>query len=590
MSEFVRPALDWHALAPELTLLGVGALLTLIDILFAERARAITSALAGLGFLAVLVPIITLASAGVASEPRIMFDGGYVVDGFALLLKAIFVIAGYLVVLLSTNYFSEGDYWENEYYGLLAASMLGMLVMSSANDLITIFIALELLSIPAYLMATWRKRDLKSNEAGLKYYLVGVVASAILLYGMSLLFGVSGSTMLWELAGSSDLASGVDSPAMVTLGVIFVLAGLAFKVSAFPFHTWAPDTYEGAPTPVTAFLSVASKAAGFVALLILVFEAFWERSDVYQPVFWILAAASMTAGNFMALRQTNIVRLMAYSGVAQSGFLLAPLAVAGESVSVADDAVQAIVVYLAIYAAMNLGVFAVIIAVARRTRTGAVESYNGLFRTAPVMAVVMTIFLASLAGVPPAGGWYAKFSIFRALVAPSTVWGYVLAAVAAVNAVIAVGYYGKIVARMWFEKPWVPSDDEEEVSLDASRISAAGSGGETLMAGSGEETLMAGSGDLLASSAAETAVKAETATATSFEAASSGAASSDAAMSGAASSGAAMSGASAASGLPFALVLAIGLCLVATLLFGIVPGTLTHFTDVTLLAPIPTGG
>ena len=500
------------------------------------------------------------------------------------------MIAGYLVVLLSTNYFSEGDYWENEYYGLLAASMLGMLVMSSANDLITIFIALELLSIPAYLMATWRKRDLKSNEAGLKYYLVGVVASAILLYGMSLLFGVSGSTMLWDLAGSSDLASGVDSPAMVTLGVIFVLAGLAFKVSAFPFHTWAPDTYEGAPTPVTAFLSVASKAAGFVALLILVFEAFWERSDVYQPVFWILAAASMTAGNFMALRQTNIVRLMAYSGVAQSGFLLAPLAVAGESVSVADDAVQAIVVYLAIYAAMNLGVFAVIIAVARRTRTGAVESYNGLFRTAPVMAVVMTIFLASLAGVPPAGGWYAKFSIFRALVAPSTVWGYVLAAVAAVNAVIAVGYYGKIVARMWFEKPWVPSDGEEEVSLDASGISSAGSGGETLMAGSGNETLMANSGDLPASSAAETAVKAETATATSFEAASSGAASSGAAMSGTASSGAAMSGASAASGLPFALVLAIGLCLVATLLFGIVPGTLTHFTDVTLLAPIPTGG
>ena len=581
MSEFVRPALDWHALAPELTLLGVGAFLTLIDIFFAERARAVTSALAGLGFLAVLVPIITLASAGVASEPRVMFDGGYVVDGFALLLKAIFVITGYVVVLLSTNYFAEGDYWENEYYGLLAASMLGMLVMSSANDLITIFIALELLSIPAYLMAAWRKRDLKSNEAGLKYYLVGVVASAILLYGMSLLFGVSGSTMLWDLANSSDLASGVDSPAMVTLGVIFVLAGLAFKVSAFPFHTWAPDTYEGAPTPVTAFLSVASKAAGFVALVILVFVGFWDRSDVYQPVFWILAAASMTAGNFMALRQTNIVRLMAYSGVAQSGFLLAPLAVAGESASVADDALQAIVVYLAIYAAMNLGVFAVIIAVARRTRTGAVESYNGLFRTAPVMAVVMTVFLASLAGVPPAGGWYAKFSIFRALVAPSTVWGYVLAAVAAVNAVIAVGYYGKIVARMWFEKPWVPGDDADEVASEEIQLDALG----TSAAGSGEESLMAGSEGLPASYAAETAAKAETVTATSPEGASPVAASPVAA-----SPAVAMSGASVTAGLPFALVLAIGLCLVATLLFGIVPGTLTHFTDVTLLAPIPPGG
>lgn len=540
--EFVRPDLDWHALAPELTLLGVGALLTLMDIFLAERGRAISSALAGLGFLSVLIPIITLATAGVASEPRVMFGGGYVVDGYSLVLKALFVMAGYVVVLLSTNYFAKGDYWESEFYGLLAASVLGMLVMASARDLITIFIALELLSIPGYLMAAWRKRDLKSNEAGLKYYLVGVVATAILLYGMSLLFGVSGSTLLSDIAASDGLGEFSDSPAMVSLGVVFILAGLAFKVSAFPFHTWAPDAYEGAPTPVTAFLSVASKAAGFVALLNLVFVGFWGRSDVYEPVFWFLAAASMTAGNFMALRQRNIVRLMAYSGVAQAGFLLAPLAVAGADMEVADEALSAIVVYLAIYGAMNLGVFAVIIAVARFTGTGAVESYNGLFRTGPALAVLMTVFLASLAGVPPAAGWYAKFSIFKALVSDGATSGYVLAAVAAVNAVVAVGYYGKIVARMWFEQPGL-----------------AGATGAAVAAGAPD-----------APGQPETA------------AAPAGASQPDAGQPDVNQPGAGQPGQQRLALLPAALVLALGITLAATLLFGIVPGTLTHFTDVSL--------
>ncbi len=543
-TEFVRPDLDWHALAPELTLLGVGAFLTLMDIFLAERGRAISSALAGLGFLAVLIPIITLATAGVASEPRVMFGGGYVVDGYSLVLKALFVIAGYVVVLLSTNYFAKGDYWESEFYGLLAASVLGMLVMASARDLITIFIALELLSIPGYLMAAWRKRDLKSNEAGLKYYLVGVVATAILLYGMSLLFGVSGSTLLSDIGASDGLGGGVhgdglgaslgelsDSPAMVSLGVVFILAGLAFKVSAFPFHTWAPDAYEGAPTPVTAFLSVASKAAGFVALLNLVFVGFWGRADVYEPVFWFLAAASMTAGNFMALRQSNIVRLMAYSGVAQAGFLLAPLAVAGANLGVADEALSAIVAYLAIYAAMNLGVFAVIIAVARFTGTGEVESYNGLFRTGPALAVLMTVFLASLAGVPPAAGWYAKFSIFKALVSHGGVSGYVLAAVAAVNAVVAVGYYGKIVARMWFEQPGAPVT-QSEASATQPPTSA--------VQPEASATQPQQPVQLQQPSQPRLAL------------------------------------------LPVALVLALGMTLAATLLFGIAPGTLTHFTDVSL--------
>lgn len=448
---FVRPDIDWHALAPELTLLVVGALITLLDVVLLEKGRVITPAIAGIGLLAVLVPIITLAADGVGDAPRTAFgdSAAYVVDGYSLILKALFILVAYVIVLMSTNYIAEGDYWESEYYGMLLSSVLGMLIMASARDLITVFVALELLSIPAYLLATWRKRDLRSNEAGLKYYLNGVFASALMLYGMSLLFGVSKSTVLEEI--NDAVGRGESSPAIVSLGIVLVIVGFAFKVSAVPFHLWAPDTYEGAPTPVTAFLAVAAKGAGFVALMNLVLVGFSDRSDVYAPALWVLAALTMTIGNLTALRQNNIIRLMAYSGVAQAGFMLAALAVAGEE-GVAKTSSSAVVTYLIIYAAMNLGAFAIVLTVARRTASGEVSSFNGLYRWSPALAVIMTLFLASLAGIPPLGGWYAKFSVFRALIEAGTWWAFVLAALAAVNTVIAFGYYGKIASRMWFEE------------------------------------------------------------------------------------------------------------------------------------------
>jgi|TARA_B100000959_G_scaffold285046_1_gene358502 NADH-quinone oxidoreductase subunit N len=462
---FERPAIDWHAVAPELTLLAVGCLITLIDIIFLEKARPYTATLAGLGVLATAIPIITLAMDGV---DRVLFDGAYVVDDFALFTKAIFLISGYVVILLSTNYVAEGDYWENEYYGLLLASLMGMVMMSSSRDLISIFVALELLSIPAYLMVAWRKRDARSNEAGLKYYLMGVFASAVMLYGMSLLFGVSGSTQLSEI--SSFLTNGsVSSVSAITLAIVFVVAGFAFKVSAAPFHTWAPDVYEGAPTPVTAFLSVASKAAGFVALLQLIYVGFHNQSAVYEPLIWILAAASMTFGNLVALKQTNIVRMMAYSGVAQTGFILAPLAVAGHA-GLEDQALSAILTYLAIYAAMNLGAFAVIITLSRKTGSAEIESFNGAFRYAPAMTVSMAFFLFSLAGIPPLGGWFAKFEVFSVLASSDDVWGYALAVIAAINSVIALYYYASVARRMWADE--APENDLTPVSTTSSLVSA----------------------------------------------------------------------------------------------------------------------
>ncbi len=444
MIDFIRPALDWHALAPELTLLGVGTLITVADIVFDDRVKRLMPTIAGIGLLASLLPVLTLAIDG---TDRSMFGGAYVVDDFALVIKAMFLAVGYLVVLMSVNYIRDGDYYENEYYTLLLSSLLGMVMMASSRDLVSVFVALELLSIPAYMLAAWRKGGPRSNEAGLKYYLMGVFASAVMLYGMSLVFGVVGSTGFNEIAAALSLESASDP--VVIIAVLFVLLGFAFKVSAVPFHTWAPDTYQGAPTPVTAFLAVASKAAGMIALLQLVFVAFLSRDDVVEPFFWVLSAVTMTVGNLIALRQTNIVRLLAYSGVAQGGFMLVPFAVASDT---PDRAVEAVVIYLLIYAFMNLGAFTVVLAVARRTRSGEIDSYKGLFSYAPGLAVLMTLFLAALAGVPPAGGWFAKFGIFRALLDAGTPAASVLAVVVAVNTVIAIGYYARILVPMWFER------------------------------------------------------------------------------------------------------------------------------------------
>ena len=454
---FSRPALDWHALAPELTLLAFGTLITVVDIIWDDRSKQAMPTLAGIGLLATLLPVITLALDG---TDRTMFGGAYVIDDFSLVLKALFLISGYVVILMSVVYIRDGDYYENEYYTLMLTSLLGMVMMSSSRDLISVFVALELLSIPAYMLAAWRKGGARSNEAGLKYYLMGVFASAVMLYGMSLVYGLAGSTAFGAIA--EELGS-LDSSPVAILGILFILIGFAFKVSAVPFHTWAPDTYEGAPTPVTAFLAVASKTAGMVALIQLVFVAFAGRDDVVQPFFWLIAALTMTIGNLIALRQTNIVRLLAYSGVAQGGFMLVPFAVAADAPA---RAVEAVVIYMAIYAFMNLGAFTVVLAVARKTRSGEIDSYGGLFQYAPGLAVAMTIFLAALAGIPPAGGWFAKFGLFRALLDAGGGWAAGLGVVVAVNTVIAFAYYARILGQMWFQP--APDGDERPVVMTGS--------------------------------------------------------------------------------------------------------------------------
>jgi len=445
-AEWSAPAIDWHAIAPELILVIGINLVLLIDLNIAESKKWMMATLTGVVLLVAFIPVVTLGLE-LDGVPRELFDGRYVIDEYALVLKALFLLVGYVIVLMSQSELEEGGYYQGEFYVLMLCSLSGMVMMASARDLISIFVALELLSIPAYMMAAWKKRSSVSNEAGVKYYLLGVFASAIMLFGMSYLYGATGTTKLTEIGAA--LTDGSLS-GLEVVGISFVIVGFAFKVSAVPFHSWAPDTYEGAPTPVTAFLSVASKAAGFVALVTLVYLAFPDASDVYGPMIWVMAALTMTVGNVLALRQTNIVRMLAYSSVSQGGFILMPLAFAGDA-EASGSALNAVVVYLLVYAFMNLGAFAVVIAVTRKTGSGEIASFGGLFNYAPGMAVAMTVFMASLAGIPPLGGWFAKFNAFRAVLEADTTSAYVLACIAAINTVIAAAYYFRVLRTVWVD-------------------------------------------------------------------------------------------------------------------------------------------
>ena len=443
--------LDYHALAPEIAVAATILAVLTLDVALPRRLKYWTAFAGVIGLTLAALPLITLAFGG-GPGVRNMLGGGYVVDDFALVLKAVFIAGGYLVLLMSVSYIESDRYYQGEYYLLLLTSILGSLVMASSRDLITIFVGLELVTGPLFLLAGWRKGDRRSNEASLKFFILGVLSTAVLLYGMSFLYGLTGSVDFEGIrtAGADLLDSGA-----FRLAVLFTIVGFGFKISAVPFHFWAPDTYEGAPTPVTAYLSVGSKAAGFVGLLLICYQAFPSVTEIWGPALWILAALSMTLGNLTALRQDNIVRLLAYSSIAQGGFILVPFAAAAvtNDPRIIQEAASATIVYLIIYAFMNLGAFAVVMAGARRTGTATIAGWAGMAKHSPRLAVLGAIFFFSLAGIPPLAGWYAKFAMFLAILRPVHPWAVALAVIAAVNAVIALVYYAKVAKAMWMDPP-----------------------------------------------------------------------------------------------------------------------------------------
>jgi NADH-quinone oxidoreductase subunit N len=441
---------DYHAIAPVLLMAATVLGVLVIDAFLPRRFAAAGMGVALAGVIAALVSVFTLVPGG----DRVTFGGHYVVDDFTLVFQAFFLIVAVVVLALSLRYIGEGGFYQGEFYFLLMTAFLGCVLMPASRDLLMLFIALELVSAPGFLMAAFRKGDLKGNEGGLKFFIIGVLSTAVMLYGMSMVIGLTGQTQLHLVA---EAITGLEGARLVLLdaSILFVVVGFAFKVSAVPFQFWAPDTYEGSPVPVAAFLAVASKAAGFAGLLQLMFVAFEGRAEFWAPLFAVLSVLTMTLGNLVALKQTQFVRLMAYSGIAQAGYLLLPFALVSTDQQVNAQAFSATVTYILIYSAMTLGAFAVGTAVARRHPRLLIEDFSGLVRSAPVLAVVMTACMVSLAGVPPMGGFWGKLLIFQAAIDFGG-YGVWLAAIMIINSVISVGYYFAVPRQMIFRS----ADDE----------------------------------------------------------------------------------------------------------------------------------
>jgi NADH-quinone oxidoreductase subunit N len=440
--------IDYHAIAPEMVLGGTILMVLIVDVFLSARHKWLAMPLGLVGVIAALVVTLTL----IGSVPRSSFGGMFVVDNFALLFKVFFLCVAILVLGVSLRYFREGGFYQGEYYFLLLTSFLGCLLMPSSRDLLMLFISLELVSAPGFLMASFRKGDVRSNEGGLKFFLIGVLSTAVMLYGMSLIYGVTGTTRLAGIATKLAAVSG-GRETLALAAILFVVAGFAFKVSAFPFQFWAPDTYEGSPVPVAAFLASASAAAGFAGLLQLMFVAFIHQSEFWVPVFAFLSIATMTLGNLVALKQTQIIRLLAYSGIAQAGYILLPFALVTANADANRSAFSAAVAYILIYAIMNLGAYAVAIAVSRTSPSLRIADFAGLSRRAPLLAVGMTIFMVSLGGVPPTGGFWAKILIFRAAIDRGGALGALLAVTMLVNSVVSIYYYFSVPRQMIFQDP-----------------------------------------------------------------------------------------------------------------------------------------
>jgi NADH-quinone oxidoreductase subunit N len=443
----MNQAIDYTAILPELILAGTIVLVLVVDAFLAPARKWMAMPIAFAGVVASLIATLTLIG-----EDRSTFGGAFVVDEFALLFKVFFLSVALLVLMVSFRYFRDGHFYQGEFYFLVLTSFLGCLLMPSSRDLLMLFISLELVSAPGFVIAAFRKSDPRSNEAGIKFFLFGVLSTAVMLYGMSLIYGLTGSLNLTEIGRvlATPLPPGREP--MAQASILFIVAGFAFKVSAVPFQFWAPDTYEGAPVPVAAFLATASKAAGFAGLLQLI-------------------------GNFVALQQRQVVRLLAYSSIAQAGYMLLPFALVSANPIINQDAFAAAVTYILIYAVMTLGAFAVVIAMAKESRGLLITDFAGLSRRAPVIAVAMTVFMVSLAGIPPLAGFWAKFLVFQVAIQRGGI-GTALAIIMVVNSVVSLSYYLAVPKQMLFvdgehERPLVAPAMVTAVAVLASVVVVA---------------------------------------------------------------------------------------------------------------------
>ena len=461
---------DWGTMTPEFIILGVIAILSVADLFMPKHVDR--KVLGWAGFVGVVLALISLVSLIGTETTSILYDT-FRLDSFAIAFKLILLLGAALVMLLAIDYRTNDglEEYKGEFFYLFLTALLGTMFMASSGDLITLFVGLELLSIPSYVLAGMRKRNLKSNESAMKYVLNGGISSAITLFGMSYVYGIAGTT---NLKGIAKVFGGLSDPQHIyILGLAFfmIFVGLSFKLASAPFHMWAPDVYEGAPTPVTAFLSVVSKTAGFVIILRILLSIFGYipvAQEDAQPIpllfavqdyIAFLAGATMIIGNVVALRQRNIKRMFAYSSIAHAGYILVALT------AMSFVTFDAIWFYMLAYVLMNLGAFAIIQLITMKTGSEDISHFAGLYRRSPLLAVGMGIFILSLAGIPGTAGFIGKLNIFMGALMVDQAH-YVLVSIMIATTVVSYFYYFGVMTQMFFR----PAASDEKIQLPAGTI------------------------------------------------------------------------------------------------------------------------
>jgi NADH-quinone oxidoreductase subunit N len=445
------------SILPEILILILGILILVVEPFWKEEQRRNVGWLTAGGLFAAMIVSLLFGQPG---EPTATLGGMVRFDWLGFFFKMLFMFAGAATALLFMDNEKIGH--RGEAYLLLLASLLGMDLMASSADLIMLYLAIETTSIPLYILSGFMLADNKSTEAGFKYLLFGALASTIMLYGFSLVFGFTGTTSLYQLA---DLLQAGNLPVLNAFGVLaLILVGLGFKVSIVPFHFWAPDVYEGSPTPVAGFLSTASKAAGFAVLVRLFFVAFPNMAESWTLVLAILSGITMTVGNLLALQQTNIKRLLAYSSIAHAGYVMIGVVAFSKSLAIRELGAASVVFYLAAYIATNLLAFGIVMAFARVTGLEEIKDFSGLSRRSPWLALMMLTAFLSLAGMPPFGGFVAKVFVFTAGVQAGYVW---LVIVGIINSIIGVYYYLNVLKVVYLYR--MPNEDEENHPVPLTR-------------------------------------------------------------------------------------------------------------------------
>ena len=437
-------AADIYAVLPEMVVSGMACLLLLVDLAVPQRKKGLVALLSVITVLA--AGALTFSMTGLDMKA---FSGTFVLDGYAAFFKLLFYMVTVFTIFISLRYLKTEEINVGEYYVLMLFSLTGMMVMASGSDLLTIYLGLELTALPIYALVGFLQHDRKSNEAAMKYVILGAFSSAILLYGISLIYGSAGTTDLAAIAEATRV--GKASGTLFVVGIMMLVTGFGFKIAGFPFHMWAPDAYEGAPTPITAFMSAGPKAAAFAAIMRVFLEALYPAYGSWEMAIAAIAVGSMVVGNITAILQTSLKRMLAYSSIGHAGYALLGV-VAGT-----EEGMAGVMFYMLVYSLMNLGIFAMIIMMRRDGTNGdQISHWAGFAKSNKVAALVMLVFLFSLAGIPPTAGFMAKFYVFMALINKGMIG---LAVVAALSSAVAAYFYIRVVMLMYMQEP------EKEFSL-----------------------------------------------------------------------------------------------------------------------------